>query len=97
MFKIQRSVRARNVRIALSGRIQREHVAELQRLIDEDTPNKRVTLDLDDIRLVDREAVGFLARCEERGIRLENCPTYVRDWISREEHDDPDPPRTRRR
>src|SRR5262249_61289198 len=97
MFKIQRSVHARTVRIVLSGRIQSEHLAELQRLIDEDAPHKRVTLDLEDVRLVDREAVGFLARCERRGIRLENCSTYLRDWISREEHEDPNPPRTRRR
>ena len=97
MFKIQRSVHARNVRIVVSGRVQREHLVELQRLIDEDAPHKRVTLDLEDVRLVDREAVGFFARCEGRGILLENCPTYLRDWISREEHEDTNPPRTRRR
>ena len=97
MFKIQRSVDARTVRLVLSGHIELEHLAELQRLIDEDAPHKRVTLDLEDVRLVDREAVGFLARCERRGIRLENCSTYLRDWISREEHEDPNPPRTRRR
>jgi len=97
MFKIQRSVHARSVRIVLSGRIQREHLPELQRLIDEDAPHKRVTLDLEDVRLADRDAVGFLAHCEGRGIRLENCSTYLRDWISREEHEDPNPPCTRRR
>ena len=96
MLKIQRSVRAGNVRIMLSGRIEREHLAELQRLIDEDAPHKLVTLDLEDVRLVDREAVGFLARCEGAGIRLENCSTYVREWISREQNE-PNPPRTKRR
>ena len=43
-----------------------------ERLIDEDAPHKLVTLDLEDVRLVDREAVGFLARCKGMGIRLEN-------------------------
>jgi hypothetical protein len=97
MLKIQRSVQAGNVRILLSGRIEREDLAELQRLIDEDAPHRLVTLDLEDVGLVDREAVGFLARCEGTGIRLENCSTYVREWISREENEPANPPRTKRR
>jgi len=97
MLKIQRSVHAGNVRIVLSGRIEGEHLAELQRLIDEDAPHERVTLDLEDVRLVDREAVGFLARCEERGIRLENYCTYVCEWIPREKNEPANPPRRRRR
>ena len=92
MLKIQRSVHAGNVRIVLSGRIEREHLAELQRLIDEDAPHK-VALDLKDVWLVDREAIGFLARCEGTGIRLENCSIYVREWISREENEHTNPPR----
>ncbi len=96
MLKIQRSVHDGNVQIVLSGRIEREHLSELQRLIDEDAPHKLVTLDLEEVRLVDREAVGFLARCEETGIRLENCSTYVREWISREENEPANPPRTKR-
>ena len=97
MLKIQRSVHDGNVRIVLSGRIEREHLSELQRLIDEDAPHKLVTLDLEDVRLVDREAVGFLARCKGTGIRLENCSTYVREWISREENGPANPPRAKRR
>jgi ABC-type transporter Mla MlaB component len=97
MLKIERSVHDGNVRIVLSGRIEREQLAELQRLIDEDAPHKLVTLDLEDVRLVDREAVGFLTRCKGMGIRLENCSTYVREWISREENEPANPPRTKRR
>jgi hypothetical protein len=33
------------------------------------------------VRLVDREAVRFLAACEARGIQLKHCPSYVREWI----------------
>jgi hypothetical protein len=97
MLKIQRSVHDGHVRIMLSGRIEREHLGELQRLIDEDAAHQLVTLDLEDVRLVDREAVGFLARCEGAGIRLEHCSTYVREWISREEHEPAHPPRPTRR
>jgi len=97
MLKMQRSVHNGNVRIMLSGRIEREHLSELQRLIDEDAPHQLVTLDLEDVRLVDRDAVGFLARCEGAGIRLENCSTYVREWISREKNEPANPPHTKRR
>ena len=95
MLKIQRSMHAGNVRIVLSGHIEREHLAELQLLIDEDAPHKLVTLDLENVLLVDREAVGFLARCEGTGIRLENCSAYVRQWISSEENEHANPPRTK--
>ena len=82
MLKIQRSMKAGNVRFALSGRIESEHLAELQRLIDEDAPRGTITLDLREVRLVDREAVDFLTRSEANGVRLRNCPAYLREWIA---------------
>jgi ABC-type transporter Mla MlaB component len=97
MLKIQRSIDADNVRFVLSGSLERQHIAELQRLIDEDVPHNVVALDLEEIRLVDREAVGFLARCEAAGIRLENCAEYVREWVDREKDAPANPPRTTRR
>ena len=97
MLKIQRSTDADNVRFVLSGHLEREHIAELERLIDEDAPHSRLTFDLEEIRLVDREAVGFLARCEAAGIRLENCAAYLREWIAREEDGSVHPERTTRR
>ena len=97
MLKIQRSTDADNVRFVLSGHFELQHIAELQRLIDEDAPQNVVTLDLEEIRLVDREAVRFLARCEAAGIRLENCAAYLREWIGREKDASVHPPRTTRR
>src|SRR5467141_749573 len=29
-----------------------------------------------------REAVEFFARCEDAGIKVRNCPAYVREWIA---------------
>jgi hypothetical protein len=60
-------------------------VAELQRLIDGESADHRpIVLDLKDVRLVDREAVSFFVWCEARGIRLDNCPAYVRESIRHE-------------
>ena len=97
MLKIQRSIKAGNVRFALSGRVESEHVAELQRLIEEEASRHLITLDLEGVRLVARDAVAFLARCEATRIRLENCPAYVREWIGTEGHAPGHPSRTTRR
>jgi anti-anti-sigma regulatory factor len=97
MLKIQRSMKAGSVWFALSGRIDTEHVAELQRLIDEDAQRGTITLDLREVRLVDREAVDFLARCEANGVRLRNCPAYLRQWITTAESASANPPRKTRR
>ena len=43
-----------------------------------------VALDLRQVRIVDREAVRFLARCETQGIELLECPAFVRAWIKSE-------------
>jgi hypothetical protein len=68
----------------LSGRIETEDVLELQRLLGLETAGQNIVFDLQDVTLVDRDAVKFLARCELEGIELTNCPAYVREWIAAE-------------
>jgi hypothetical protein len=68
----------------LSGRIQTEDIAELQRLISLEAPGQEIALDLKDVTLIDRDAMKYLARCESESIELENCPAYVREWIAAE-------------
>ena len=84
MLKIQRAAQGAFVLFTLSGRIQGIDVAELQRLFDLEAKKQNITLDLHEIKLVDREAVRFLARCEAEGITLVHCPGYIRAWIERE-------------
>lgn len=66
---------------ALSGRVEEKHVSELETLLAAEGEVAEITLDLVEMRLVDREAVRFLAACEARGIKLKHCPSYVREWI----------------
>ena len=68
--------------MALSGQIDEKDLPELQALIPLDADHKNITLDLEELRLVDREAVGYLAACEAIGIELRNCPAYVRKWLN---------------
>ena len=83
-LKIERAVEGRFVVFSLSGRIEVEHLAELQRLFEIEAQDLTVVLDMKEVKLVDRNAVTFLARCQADGAKLENCPAYVREWIERE-------------
>jgi len=84
VLRIDRSANG-EVRFAITGRVEAAHVAELRRLIDAESAGDRpIVLDLKEVKLVDREAVSFFVRCEASGIRLENCPAYVREWIRHE-------------
>ena len=65
----------------LSGRIEQMHVPELQKLLVADADFGAIEFDLEEVRLVDRESVRFLATCEARGIKLKNCRSYIREWI----------------
>jgi anti-anti-sigma regulatory factor len=81
MLKIRRSENDGLAIFALSGRIEEQHVPELQELLASEAQVSKIALDLEEVRLVDREVVRFLASCEACGIRLWNCPSYVREWI----------------
>jgi hypothetical protein len=85
MLKIQRSEDGEFVVFTLSGRIKMERLADLQRLFESEAKDKRIVLDLKEVKLVDQEVVRFLGHCEVDGIKLENCPAYIREWISREQ------------
>ena len=80
MLNIQRSSNE-GVVLTLSGRIETEDIAELQRLLSLETAGGDIGLDLKEVTLVDRDGVKFLARCETQNIRLANCPAYIREWI----------------
>lgn len=83
MLKIERTANG-DVVFKLSGRMGAENVSELETLISAEASGRRVTLDLKDLRLVDQEVVTFLRRCEADNIQLENCPAYIRKWITGE-------------
>ena len=83
MLRIQRSSDGIIV-FSLSGRIERDDVPELRRLLSLEEAGKDIVLDLQDVMLIGRDSVEFLAGCEAENIKLENCPAYVREWIEAE-------------
>jgi len=82
VLRIERASRGRLIVLRLSGRIQSEHVEELKAQMEGYA--QKIVLDLADVKLVDRDAVCFLADCEAHGVELEQCSPYIRDWIARE-------------
>jgi len=59
-----------------------EHLRELEKQISES--ESKIVLDLEELNLVDVEAVRFLGMCETHGVTLLNCSPYIRDWIGKE-------------
>jgi anti-anti-sigma regulatory factor len=66
----------------LSGRITSPDVQDLKARVAEEV--HPVALDLQQVRLVDLDAVHFLASAERRGLELCRVPRYVREWIHAE-------------
>jgi anti-anti-sigma regulatory factor len=82
VLKIRRSEAGGHTILILSGQVDGKDLPELQALIPLDAHHKPIILDLEEVTLVDREAVGYLAACEAKGIELKNCPAYVRKWLN---------------
>jgi anti-anti-sigma regulatory factor len=68
----------------LSGRIERENIAEVKALLSAETSKRHILLDLSDLTLVDQDVVSFLRHSEAYGVELKNCPAYVREWMKQE-------------
>ena len=90
MLRIERSTNGQVV-FTLSGRMQTEDIEQFQQLLIVETPGQPLMFNLRDVTLVNQDAVTFLDRCEANGIKIENCPLYIRNWIDQEKR------RTRRR
>jgi len=83
-FRIETATRGTVTVFILSGRLEKHAIAELRRLLELQTNDRDIVLDLKDIGVIDREVMRFFVRCEADGVKLENCPSYIREWIERE-------------
>ncbi len=82
MLRIERSGNGVAV-LKVIGRIGVDNLTQLQEMVSRE-PEPGLTLDLRDVILIDADAIRFLVRCEARGIRVENSPTYISEWMSKE-------------
>jgi hypothetical protein len=82
-FRIETAARGSSTVFILSGRLETPVIAELSRLLELQT-ERDIVLDLKDVGVIDREIMRFFLRCEAHGVKLENCPSYIREWMERE-------------
>jgi hypothetical protein len=87
MLKIQRTANGYVV-FTVSGRLEADSLCQLSALLSQESPARAITLELKDLVLVDRDTVGFLRACAEKGIELRNCPQYIRTWMASDEEGD---------
>jgi hypothetical protein len=69
--------------IRLIGRMRAEHLEELKTQIGEN--GSKIALDLEEVNLVDVDVIRFLGKCQAKGVRLLHCPSYISDWIAKEQ------------
>ena len=81
-LRIEKASDGHSTTIRLIGRMRAEHLDALEEQIRETGP--AITLDLEEVTLVDVEIVRFLGACEDRGATILNCSPYIRDWIGKE-------------
>ena len=69
-------------RVRLSGDLRSEDLDQVKTEIER--CGTSAILDVEEVALVDLDAVQFLNRCEANGVAVLKCPAYIREWMSRE-------------
>lgn len=82
VLKVEQTSSDTQVVFALSGCIESDEVQHLKAHLE--AVGEPMVLDLEQVHLVNLDAVRFLAACEKRGIDLRNCRPHVRAWINLE-------------
>ena len=82
-YRIDRFISGDNLTVLrVSGDILGQDVDTLRNLLRQEAG--ALAIDLNNVSLVDREAVQLLVLTEDSGMELRNCPAYIREWVTRE-------------
>jgi hypothetical protein len=73
------------VRLRLSGEFRSHHLDQVKATISRGEPT---VLDLEEVDLVDIEAIRFLNAREDEGISVLHCSPYIQEWMSRERQEE---------
>jgi anti-anti-sigma regulatory factor len=68
--------------LRVSGRIAGDNVDVLRAAINQERGS--LAIDLEEVNLVDSDAVNLLAVSEANGVELRNCLGYIREWVDQE-------------
>jgi hypothetical protein len=81
-------------RILLSGQLRSDQLARLKSEIE--GCSSAVTLDLEEVDLVDIDGIRFLNECETAGVAVVRCSPYIKEWMLRERGEEANPKQQRR-
>jgi hypothetical protein len=81
-LKIEKRAEKLGTTIKLIGQIHQDDLGGLKAEMQQSEPI--IVLDLEEIFLVDVDAIRFLAECEAQQVKINNCSLYIREWIKRE-------------
>ena len=82
ILKIETVPQPDSTTIKLIGRLEAECIDLLKAQID--ASHGSTILEMSEVALVDLDVVHFLVQCEARGVQLDGCSAYIREWIARE-------------
>ena len=85
-LKIVRIREKGKTRIRLSGELRIADLEDVRAEIARVAPP--VTLDLEEVDLVDIHGIRWLNACQAQGVRVEHCAPYIREWMFQEELDE---------
>jgi hypothetical protein len=75
--------------IRLSGELRFGDLDEVKTEIER--CQSPIVLDLEELDLIDLEAVRFLNACESAGVSMLHCSPYIREWMLQEKSRPEDP------
>ena len=81
-LKMRRLCEKHGTRICLAGELRGSHLVDVRAEIEQ--AGQSVTLDLDEVYVVDLDGVGWLNECQALGIQVVNCSPYIREWMLQE-------------
>jgi anti-anti-sigma regulatory factor len=81
-LRIEKDSDGQTTTLRLIGRMRREHIEEVKAQIK--AGGTSVTLDLNEVSLVDLDVIRFLGTCQTEGISVVHCSPYIYNWIAKE-------------
>jgi ABC-type transporter Mla MlaB component len=73
---------SRTVTLWLNGKMSEDALPVLDRFVSEARESKlSVYIDLSEVTLVDRKTVQYFSERVSEGMKLVNCPIYLKRWI----------------
>ncbi len=72
----------RETRLRLIGELRLEQLNDVRAEIERGGP--QVTLDLNELGLVDVDAIRFLNDCEAQNVKVVNCSAFIQEWMFQE-------------